>query len=430
MANIDTRGTKFHLRVVVASPGDVQRERDSLPEVFELLNRGIAEDRGYHLDLYRWETDVYPRFNAQGPQAAVDSSLRIDDCDILIGVFWARFGTPTHDADSGTEHELRIAHEAWKRTQRRPIIMIYFNSEPFAPKTVDEAEQLRKVLELKRNFSPEALYGDYQGVDDFKRRVMNDLTQIIRQLEPRDPRLSEAVKPPSEPYLVNRTPDRAWENSNLEGIPLYTFCGLQREPRNADCLQNFKIDRQRYYNPNPVSYLWADVYRGSSISASVEEADPPHLSVVFENKPTSWPCSIAIRPIAAQAVTTRGRPILALDARLSTEVAADARALPEVFIAARVVNGWCQHWAYGPGPGRYRLMQVTDAWSTIEIPLTAKDWWLFTSDGNHCFGPSKQDFSIIASLVLEFGSDGIDRPGPGRATVLIRRVYLKDEAKP
>jgi len=424
MISRDTTGAKLHLRVVVASPGDVQRERDSLPEIFDLLNRGIADDRGYHLDLYRWETDVAPKFHVKGPQAAIDSSLHIEDCDIIIGVFWARFGTPVHDAHSGTEHELRIAYEAWQRTQRRPLIMIYFNSEPFSPRTVDEADQLRKVLEFKGTFAPEALYGNYEGVDDFKRKLMNDLTQIIRQLEPQDPRLSEAVKPPSEPF-VKRVPSQAWKGLSLDRLPLYTFYGLQQELRNEDCLQNFKIDRQRYDNPNPVSYLWADVYRGSSISASVEEAEPPHLSITFENKPSSWPCSIAIRPIGARAITTRGRPILALDARLSTDIYSDASALPEVFVAARVINGWCQHWAYGPGAGRYRLLPIAGAWNTIEIPIASDDWWLFTSDGNHFFGPSEQNFSIIASLVLEFGSDGIDRPGPGRATVLIREIYLK-----
>jgi len=47
-------------RVVVASPGDVQVERNALLAVLEELNNGIARDRGLRLELARWETDAYP----------------------------------------------------------------------------------------------------------------------------------------------------------------------------------------------------------------------------------------------------------------------------------------------------------------------------------------------------------------------------------
>ena len=39
------------LRIVVASPGDVQAERDALPAVLDELNRGIADAHGLRLEL-------------------------------------------------------------------------------------------------------------------------------------------------------------------------------------------------------------------------------------------------------------------------------------------------------------------------------------------------------------------------------------------
>jgi hypothetical protein len=53
------------LRVVVASPGDVQSERDSLPEVIDELNKSTAADRGLRLELIRWQTDAYPGFHPE-----------------------------------------------------------------------------------------------------------------------------------------------------------------------------------------------------------------------------------------------------------------------------------------------------------------------------------------------------------------------------
>ena len=54
------------LRIVVASPGDVQAERNALSTVVEEINTGIARDRGGRLELARWETDVYPGFHPRG----------------------------------------------------------------------------------------------------------------------------------------------------------------------------------------------------------------------------------------------------------------------------------------------------------------------------------------------------------------------------
>jgi hypothetical protein len=107
------------LRMVVASPSDVQPERNSVSQVVEELNRGVARHQGLRLELYRWETDAHPGFHPEGPQGLIDDVLRISDCDLLLGIFWKRFGTPVKDGASGTEHEFQVAYEAWKKTDGR-----------------------------------------------------------------------------------------------------------------------------------------------------------------------------------------------------------------------------------------------------------------------------------------------------------------------
>jgi len=163
---------------VVASPGDVQAERDVLPVVIDELNRGIAAGRGLRLELSRWETDAYPGFHSEGPQGLIDPILRIEECDILIGIFWRRFGTPTSDAKSGTEHEFRLAYETWKQ-KGSPQIMVYFNQKPYNPKSREEADQWGQVLEFRQNFPKEGLWWPYKGKAQFEKLVRNHLTQII-----------------------------------------------------------------------------------------------------------------------------------------------------------------------------------------------------------------------------------------------------------
>jgi hypothetical protein len=169
------------LRIVVASPGDLQAERKALPDVIDEINRGVAADRNLRLELSRWETDTYPGFHADGPQGQIDTILRIDDCDLLIGIFWHRFGTPTMDAASGTEHEFRLAYQAWKRS-RRPQIMVYFNDKAYSPRSREETDQWGRVLEFRRNFDKEGLWWPYKGSAQLVRLVRNHLTQYVRRL--------------------------------------------------------------------------------------------------------------------------------------------------------------------------------------------------------------------------------------------------------
>src|SRR5437763_996763 len=133
------------LRIVVASPNDVQAELNALAKIIEELNQGIAADRGIVLILSRWGTDAYPDFHAGGPQGLIDKVLKIEDCDIFIGIFWKRFGTQATNAETGTEHEIETAYSAWKKRQR-PHILVYFSQKPYRPTTSDEAEQLQKVI--------------------------------------------------------------------------------------------------------------------------------------------------------------------------------------------------------------------------------------------------------------------------------------------
>ncbi len=146
-------------RIVVASPGDVQAERDALPAVLEELNRGIAATQRLRLELGRWETDAYPGFHPQGPQGLIDPILRIEDCDVLLGIFWKRFGTPTTEAGSGTEHEFlrpRLCLLATSTAVRRSWSTSTVESRNCAKPA--ELDQCGQVLEFQQRFPKEGLW--------------------------------------------------------------------------------------------------------------------------------------------------------------------------------------------------------------------------------------------------------------------------------
>jgi hypothetical protein len=59
-----------NVRVFIASPGDVAKEREYLREVADKINKSIAHEWGFHLEIVGWETNVIPDMG-QRPQSHV-----------------------------------------------------------------------------------------------------------------------------------------------------------------------------------------------------------------------------------------------------------------------------------------------------------------------------------------------------------------------
>ena len=168
-----------HVRVVLVSPGDVARERAAAQAVVDELNRGEAADRGRRLSLWRWETDAWPGLHLEGPQGQIDEQMQIEDADLVVGVFWRRFGTPTGDADSGTEHELRRARAAWEE-HGSPQVMVYFSTRAYSPQAPDELDQWRRVLEFRQTFERRALSRRYETEEEFVQLLREHLGRFLR----------------------------------------------------------------------------------------------------------------------------------------------------------------------------------------------------------------------------------------------------------
>jgi hypothetical protein len=171
------------VRIVVVSPGDLMVERRRLEAVVDELNRRLARERGCRLSLWRWETDSHPGLHLEGPQGLIDGAMRIEDADVVVGIFWKRFGTPTPDADSGTEHELRRAWRAW-RESGRPQVMVYFCQRPYMPKSTVETVQQQRVLRFREEMPEQQLWWTYTTAGDFERAVREHLMAFILALPP------------------------------------------------------------------------------------------------------------------------------------------------------------------------------------------------------------------------------------------------------
>ena len=151
-----------------------------MESVAEELNRTVAADRRIRLEVLRWETDAYPGFHIEGPQGICDEALQVEDCDVLVGIFWTRFGTPTPSGMTGTEHEINRAVISWQE-KRSPQVMVFFNTAAPSLRSAAERRQWALVAEYREKFPSEGLFWEYDGSSQFEREFRRCLANYLRE---------------------------------------------------------------------------------------------------------------------------------------------------------------------------------------------------------------------------------------------------------
>jgi hypothetical protein len=182
--------------VFVASPSDVQKERNLLADVINDINEINGAPLGYELDLWRYEDNAYP--SANKPQELINNIIK--PYQIFIGIMWKRFGTPTSNAESGTQEEYNIAYEAWQKKQVEDV-MFYFSKRPFSPVTVEETEQMGKVLRFKNELNGKSLIWEYTGPNDFKEKILKHLCVLMNNVLKRKNKMKEAKAEPDQEII-------------------------------------------------------------------------------------------------------------------------------------------------------------------------------------------------------------------------------------
>lgn len=128
------------LPVMIASPGDVNEYRAIARGVMHKWNYIHSPATNVVLMPVGWETHSSPELGSSAQELINDRVL--EDCDLLVGIFWTRLGTPTGKAASGTVDEIQRHVAAGKPA------MIYFSTAPAALETVD-AEQYAALKDFR-----------------------------------------------------------------------------------------------------------------------------------------------------------------------------------------------------------------------------------------------------------------------------------------
>jgi HEAT repeats len=235
-----------HLRIFLASPGDVGDEREIALQVLDNLPYDPLLLGKLTIQQVAWDKRGAgaPILAGVTPQDSIAAGLpRPGQCDIVVVIFWSRMGTPLPPSDqkedgsryeSGTEWEYEDAVASF-RQRGSPAVLLYRRNQtvsvdlddPLVDERREQYEKVKRFFASLRNADGSANggYTEYGVPGDFRDRLENDLKHVIARI------LDSPAPAPSE-----RAPlPEPWRGSPFPGLRAFTaedapiFFGRERE---------------------------------------------------------------------------------------------------------------------------------------------------------------------------------------------------------
>jgi len=161
-------------KIFIASPSDLISERNIVREVIHEWNAINSEKYSIVLLPIGWETHTFPEMG-NTPQDIINKRV-LSNCDILVGLFWTRVGSPTMSYESGTIEEI----EEHIKTEKPA--MIYFSSQSVTPESLDHF-QFQKLNSFRESCKSRGLYKSFDSQIDFKSMFKDNLQLMINTHE-------------------------------------------------------------------------------------------------------------------------------------------------------------------------------------------------------------------------------------------------------
>lgn len=152
--------------LMIASPGDVEEERKICREVIYDWNVVNSKTKKIVLMPTGWDTHSSPEMG--GTAQSIINDQVLSSCDVLVGIFWTKAGTPTAEHESGTIEEIERHIAAGRLT------MIYFSDREVRISAVNP-EQYAKVKAFRERCKLRGLLYSFDTVSDFRDKFSRHL---------------------------------------------------------------------------------------------------------------------------------------------------------------------------------------------------------------------------------------------------------------
>jgi nucleoside 2-deoxyribosyltransferase len=210
-------------RVLIASPSDLQEEREAISQVIQKWNLNNATQRRIILEPVKWESHSFPELGDR-PQAVVNRQI-VSDCDILIAIFWNRLGSPTGVTESGTQEEIELFLSLGKP------VMLYFSETQISPEKID-VRQYQRLNKFKEKYKKLGIIWTYNSISKFIELLYDQLNLRIWNLPKKSLLFDDSGIYSALPMWAGKIDDEFMLTQNEILILLkdgYTFFGTKKD---------------------------------------------------------------------------------------------------------------------------------------------------------------------------------------------------------
>lgn len=159
--------------LLISCPSDVTPFVPVIEDAVYRFNRICGKkDKIIVLPSY-YQNSAYPTMGDH-VQTILNTQL-LDSADMIVSVFWTRFGNPTTHHDSGTEEEIAYMRDKSKQ------VFLYFLNKPILPTQI-EPQQYMRLLTFKQNIHQQGFHRDATDEKDLGNQFYDHLKLYFDQL--------------------------------------------------------------------------------------------------------------------------------------------------------------------------------------------------------------------------------------------------------
>jgi SAM-dependent methyltransferase len=167
----------YNPMLLIASPSDVPNERNIVENLIPHWNKNKGEDMNVVVTPIRWEKNLAITSNA-GAQELINEQL-VSKADIIVAIFWSKFGTPTKNSESGTLEEIEQF-----LIRKKPVIM-YFMDKKINPNSISP-KQLQSVQDFQHKYKDQGVYKILKTTKELQDALFSDITYNVNKILPKE----------------------------------------------------------------------------------------------------------------------------------------------------------------------------------------------------------------------------------------------------
>lgn len=143
--------------LLISCASDVSEHISKIEYAVNSFNNNYGRLNDIIIRTIHWSKNAYPiTESGRSPQELLNRQI-VDDADMVVGIFWTRFGTPTKEYNSGVEEEIE------RMLSQKKQVFLYFLDSPVSPSKFDW-EQYAKVTEFKERHKKDGIYFEIKDV--------------------------------------------------------------------------------------------------------------------------------------------------------------------------------------------------------------------------------------------------------------------------